>query len=711
MKTARRASAAPRKPNPPDRDTAQPEAGAERPGRLSAEGLFGSARTDLTATITLTWRQWMPHALAATVAGTGLALQAITASGAASPTETATVAAAVTIPAAVRASQLMRRRHPRWARRTLIAGLGIAAWLTTAPWGVGHDQLAVLAGLEMALAARWWQIHRIPHPPNSDDSDIAPDADEPVTELTDDDLSPFARQISLLWEEQVAVKTGPAPNSELLLPTPTRHGYEWKLKLAPGQQTYPEILNQVARIASGVDVGVTDVMIEKHREHRSPSWCRLQILENSPIEGNVDFTGPRRLDTLDGEPGYGILQLGPYADGEGEAPWRLYTPGSMWSGVVIGDSGIGKSRVTENIVISAVSRGDTEYWYIDPNRGGSSPALADHADWFATADDADDVLEAVLCIIDARAEENAVMRLTGFTPSPDRPGLLVVIDECHRIFTQDKAPEWARVAREGRKVGVSLLPASQYAGIITFGNNEPLRQSVMAGNSIAMRVTSKSGKGLMAGLEVDPLTLPELPGYGYTMRSEKLGGRTAPFRNRNTTPGGDAEAPARWLAMQPRPGLDTLTVTATLAAGTAYRDRHAVDESGRSASARRVEQLRAGHLPDDFLNGASPNDTSGHQAMPSVMAQVITFPTFTPVAAAPKAAEPAVGQPTPARQPVGLSDSQQAVWAAVAAGFDQPKEIGERVGLSPRQTQALLRQLLEDGHLTQPKYGRYRTAS
>lgn len=283
-----------------------------------------------------------------------------------------------------------------------------------------------------------------------------------------------------------------------------------------------------------------------------------------------------------------------------------------------------------------------------------------------------------------------------------------MIDECHRVFTQDSAAGWARIAREGRKVGVALLPASQYAGIITFGNHEPLRQSVMVGNAIAMRVTSKSGKGLMAGLEVDPLTLPELPGYGYTMRSEKHGGRTAPFRNRNTTPGGDAEAPARWLAMQPRPGLDTLTVTATLAAGTAYRDRHAVDATGRTASARRVEQLRAGHLPDDFLNGTSPADTNGHQAEPPVMGKVITFPTFTP---APAAAEAPVGPTASARRPIGLSDSHQAVWAAVAAGIDRPKEIGEHVGLSPRQTQALLSQLLKDGHLIQPKYGRYQTAS
>src|SRR5690606_1047262 len=112
---------------------------------------------------------------------------------------------------------------------------------------------------------------------------------------------------------------------------------------------------------------------------------RLQVITNSPIAGDVVFDGPRR----DG----GLLELGPSADGSGEAVYRLYTPGSMWSGVSIGGTGIGEGRLVEHIVIAALSGGDTEFWYLDPARGGSSPALAGHADWFVSMDQTDDMLD------------------------------------------------------------------------------------------------------------------------------------------------------------------------------------------------------------------------------------------------------------------------------------------------------------------------------
>jgi hypothetical protein len=696
------------------------EQGTEPEERWAAASMAGRARRDGLATAYRLRRQLLPHAAAASVLGAGLAAEAVANTASISAPALSAMVATLTAPVAVWASRRVRARRPRWARRTLLAGLGAAGWLTLAPFGVGTGDVAVLTALEMAVAARWWQTCRIGYPTADDaTTEQAAPAEAALT---------LPEQIIADWDTNAAVKDGPAPGSRLFDPEPGRYGWAFTLKLSPGKQVFPAILSHLDKIASALDVGVTALVLEQHPDHQAPHWCRLQVITDSPITGDVDFDGPRRHSIWNAKPGYGILEIGPYADGSGEALWQLYTPGSMWSGVVIGAPGIGKSRVIENIVISAISEGDTEFWFIDPNQGASSPALARHADWFTTDQGAGDVLEALLAILDARGEESGVEGWTGFTPSPARPGLLVVIDESHRVFTPDNAVLWARVAREGRKLGVALLVVSQYAGLETFGNKEALRSCIMVGNAIAMHVRSKSGKGLMAGLEVDPLKLPNIPGYGFTLATEN-NPRTAPFRNRNTAPAGDDAMADRWLAQQPRPGLDTLSATATLAAGTAYRDRHTSSSTGRAAAARRVAMLRDGHLPDHRLRGTTTQATTAPTSSgDGEYGRVITFPTYdehlraaqqateqTPEQTMARPAEPAAegtAHATAAKgRPTHLGSSYQAVWDAVADGATRPAAIAAHVGLSRRQVQDLLKELLAAGYLTQPKYGHYAVAA
>lgn len=59
----------------------------------------------------------------------------------------------------------------------------------------------------------------------------------------------------------------------------------------------------------------------------------------------------------------------------------------------------------------------------------------------------------------------------------------------------------------------------------------------------------------------------------------------------------------------------------------------------------------------------------------------------------------------------GLSHSHRAVLAAVRDGNTRPTEIEEVVGLKHRRVAELLRELVESGHLVQPRYGRYETAA
>lgn len=672
-----------------------PDIDSGRRGRWLSEGIGQQLWRNGYATLWRCRRSVYPHAATGAVFGAGLAAEAITAAGAVSPTGMSAIIAAVAFPTAMWTARRLRKLRRRLGRRVLLGSLVAAGWLTLAPHGVGTGDAAVLLAAEYALAARWWQSVRLEYPtePPAEEPDVPHEQEQEPEQETD-----RAAQIIRDWGEYVAGSGGPLPGSSLSLPAPTEHGYAFVGQVARGRQTLQQVVAALPRIATGLEVPVQNLIAESFPPDpvtgkESPSRFRFQVLERSPIAGDVDFDGPRREG--------GLISLGPWADGTGEAQVRLYTEGSMWSTVIIGGTGIGKSRVAENLVISAISGGDTVFWYLDPQGGASSPALAEHADWFGTMRDAEAMLDAGVAILEARGDENAVERWTGFRPSPRRPGLLIVVEECHNPFSvQEWTQKWTKIAREGRKVGVALLCISQYPGLETFGGSEALRLNVMAGNAIVLHTTSNSAGGLMAGLKVDPKTLPKIPGYAYMQGSEETGTRTAPFRNRNTTPGGDAGFAARWLAAQPQPALDTLAVTATLAAGTAYRDRHKSTTSGRAASAARVQALREGRLPEDMR----PSAPQATQDNPVKMGKVITFPgPLTP---------DALRQPAPQpKQLPALSGSRLAIVEAVAAGAHTPKEIREVVGLGHRQVQDLLKELVATGHLVQPRHGRYERAA
>lgn len=683
----------PRRDDPPvhvedviDGDTINDEEHEEEGFRPESVG--ARVQRSVHATVWRCRRPLVPHLIAGGVAGTGFAAEAITAAGAVSAPGMASILAGLTFPLALLAPKAAGKHRKRLGRRVLFGGLFAAGWLTLAPYGIGVGDLAALAAVEFGLAARWWQHVRLGYPADEQATAEEPEV-EPVNKAT---------QTINDWADYVAGQGCALPGSALTLPMPTDHGYAFTLQLARGKQTLESVVAALPKIATGLEEPIENLIAESAppdpvtgKEY--PSRCRFQVVTRSPVSGNVDFTGPRR----DG----GLIGLGPWADGSGEAQTRLYTNGSMWSTVIIGDTGSGKSRVAENKVISALSGGDTVFWYLDPQGGSSSPALAEHADWFGTMLNAEDMLHAAVEILKARGEENSYEGWTGFTPSPQRPGLLFVVEECHNPF-KEWTPLWAKIAREGRKVGISFLCLSQYPGLETFGNSEALRMNIMAGNAIALHVSSKTAGNLMPGLDVDPRNLPDVPGYGYVQGSPQTGTRTAPFRNRNTTPGEDSNVARRWLAAQPRVALDTLAATATLAAGPAYQDRHKKSSEGRTASAARIEQLRGGTLPNE-MRKPEPQPTA---AVTGEMGEVIEFPRpLTPV-------DIHVTEPAPRRTGLPkLTGSRLAIVQAVAAGASRPKDIEATTGLGHSQVADLLKELVSAGYLTQPRYGRYRAAA
>lgn len=370
----------------------------------------------------------------------------------------------------------------------------------------------------------------------------------------------------------------------------------------------------------------------------------------------------------------GDIPIGPYADGADDAPYHLYHSGGMWSGVIIGDTGIGKSRVLESIAIGAKASGCTIVWFIDPQGGASSPALAEHADWYVDEGGAPDMLGAAENIVYARARENRLEGWTGFVPSVLRPGILIIIDESHKIFLPDVAKRWAGISREARKVGVALLPASQYPGLETFGGQDPLRSSIMAGNVIAMRTTSNSAGQIMAGLQVDPKTLPPIKGYGW-FQDTLPEGRSAPFRNRL------AIDPGAWMAAQPEVHLDKLSATA---AGEKYLRRAEIAESQHEELRAYIESLRNGLMP-----AQAPLRETGRPNLRVV-------------------ADTDLNLPEPIRPaPDGLSEAERAVCSALADGAEAPKELAEVTGYTERHVNNLLKPLIDRRIAVKIGRGRY----
>jgi len=540
-----------------------------------------------------------------------------------------------------------------WRRRVLAAAAAGLSWLTVAVWsGPSYPLMAGLVALTLGFGARWWRAIRIGYA-----------TDNQKTEPTDVD-SVVAR-----WGQYIGSNGGPLPESLLTEQEATKAGETYTVNLAPGKQTLSTALSVLDRISSGLDIAVRNLVLESHPSE-SPSKLRLTVLRRSPIAKTVVFDGPVVEN--------GVISLGPYGDGDGSAPWRLWTPGdaphegSWWGGLVIGGMGIGKSRKLELISISAMATGFTVVWFIDPQGGASSPALRRHADWYTDVDGSTMMLGALERIADWRGKENAAHEWIGFDPSPARPGILVMIDEAHEVFARD-TERWATLARKSRKVGIGLGAFSQYPGLSTFAGSEPLRSAIMGGNAAVMYAASRQNGQLMPGLTVDPLTLPKVPGFSYILASGS-GGRTAPFRDRYVTD------PAAWMAKYPQPPLDQV---AARAAGAPYADR-------REKSAADMRNLKA--QLEAMRNGSDDALASSAAAAPLVV--VPEFPSLQP------------SEPDAASK--GLTGAHARVWDAIGAGELRYGELLDATGWSKSRLTAVLRDMVDAGHLVKEGHGRYR---
>lgn len=457
----------------------------------------------------------------------------------------------------------------------LISPSTLAAW-----WWTGLVGLLAL----LALGSRFWAHHRVPR--------VLAAVDEAVAPPPPPGEHPMARK----WRTQVASGQGPLPGTKLTGLTEEPYGVRGRLHLVPGRQTIGSVRAALGYIATGLGVAEADILVEhveptEDEPKPDSSVLDIKIVTVGLLNTKVPLTSGRLDVSEDGEV---HIRLGPYADGDGQARYRLYTADSMWSGFVAGSTGSGKSGLIDGLALAAWETKNTVVLYLDPKNGGSSPRIFDRAHW-AIPNDPDTweaLLNGLVELVEARGLENSArLKTSGFAPSFARPGVLVIVDECHAVINADNAYRWGRVAREGRAAGVALVLASQIYGLDSFGGSDAVRANVTAGNTVALRV-SRNQASMIADITLDPSALPKITGVGLTAEGRDVAFRAAWAPNETTAALMDA-------ALDGAPQeLDALAAGALDAgSGGLYSRRHEIAQQQVVDAEERLAAYEAGRTP------------------------------------------------------------------------------------------------------------------
>lgn len=548
---------------------------------------------------------------------------------------------------------LARRRgllHRQWRAWAILVTLVATAWMVlVVAAGLSWASFAAALAADYVLAARWWQHHRHPHP-------VEPlPQPGPDVAIGDSLIVTFVQR----WADNVARPGGVLPGSTLVYADAFDRGIEYTLYLDPGQQSLDQVRNNLGRIESGLRHKQEHLVVDPH-ESEDPALVTLRVITTSPVTENVVFSQLRYSD--------GAIPLGPYADGIGEATWRLYSDDSMWGGIVIGATGTGKSRLLEMLALEALYTGLTYVIHLDGQDGSSCPTLWNHAQEHYGVDEVDSLLHRLEQMMRHR---NRVCGGT-FTPTPELPGVLVIVDETNAVLSRDNVNRWAHLARQGRKCGIAVVMGDQDGSLDTFIKSV-LRGQLRKGNGVGMK-TEEAAQGQILGKgKLDLSELPDIAGYGYTLGNSQ---RRAPYKGRFLMAQKDADRARQrgqavpsdlvlieqWYADAPKIPLDAGTDTAT------------------------TRQL--GEPPDR----QSPALEEGGSALAS-----LSLPTVGGAAVK--------REPTPASA-LNLTDAQYQVFDTVSLGLATPADIADKLGLSRKHVTNTLAQLITRGLVTKSGAGK-----
>ncbi|MHA6801775.1 hypothetical protein [Bounagaea algeriensis] len=480
------------------------------------------------------------------------------------------------------------------------------------------------------MALPWWREyeHPLPIPEAPEPAAAAAERDSaPAESLTDEQQ--YVQRIVNDYRSYVATRDLLPGSSIAERAERTAHGFQFQLQLQRGKHTIKTVRNLAEEIGYALDVDPSAIQFDKDRRPGALQTTVVMTIITDPVSN--DYTGPEIV--YDG--GDVFIDLGPHSDGMGHEYFHVLSDqltaeelaagqvprGSMNDGFVLGTRGSGKSRFIE-LVAAGLRKLGIEIWYLDPQEGKSSPALITEADWpmrgvHGTAgaySNVVDLWQAMWAACEVREAEGAVEGELGFQHTADRPAIMVIVDECHEVFSATNpktgnafGDDIADIDRRMRKNGMGLLGGSQSITMNTFGKTNlatVLRDGMCGTNAFILRY-GEGNASLVSGYEGQPSgSLPGM-GFGYALQ-----GNRPHIRFQARCPADKDFRPH--LAAYPKATLDQRVQKRI---GTAYTQRFAQADSKVEANRSLLEQID--RADDASANPTAATGSTGQGATPS----------------------------------------------------------------------------------------------
>lgn len=596
--------------------------------------------------------------------------------------------------------QTRRNGRPVWCPKRANVATGVGAlWVVLAvTTGPSWPILFLLALAMLLLGTGFWRDVRIPDyegqgkpvappvdmehelpafTPRPDEEDVALDDDE-------DSVEQVASKLREAWQRDVQAKGGHVPGASLTEEEQGDTWVKWTVVLPEGgKSTFTHLESKLENIVASFDMPDHQVQLERHPNNRN-RYAVLTVITKDVLAEPVEVTTPQWF--WDGENGW--IEFGLYQDQVGQPAYQVYSKNSMHDMVLLGAKGYGKSALMNYLVYSAMSSGLTTVFYLDGTNGDSSPLLQAYADWAPTGEDAEEVLLSGL--ENAMRERGLYMqrwKLAGITPSPDMPGIMVVIDECHNVLSGPNAERWGKVIRHSRKYAICLLAATQDSGGEAFGGagNRDLLADV---TQVALR---GSGTDRGMGMDLSTEDLPMQPGWGR-MRAKNA--RNVPFRTFYF----DEEKAAELMAQLPGVELDKRTARAF---GEKYERRREIAAAYEEELRRYVDGDDA-DMPEE-LHSPIKDQADEFAELESQLGDLYNLLEQVEAGTVDGVELPNDG----AGGDSGLSQSAELVLTSVQTGATARREMEERTGYSGSQVDRALKELITAGRVTKDGYGKY----
>lgn len=187
--------------------------------------------------------------------------------------------------------------------------------------------------------------------------------------------------------------------------------------------------------------------------------------------------------------------------------WQLHTPGEgVHCGIIMGPPESGRSNALNLLLAAALQSTLYVPWVADPLGRNSHrfKAWMPAIDWMATTgSETTKLLQAGARVVEARLADGPYR-----DPCDERPGILILVDECEYAFRTGMAARAAEtIATRGQRAAVGLVVTCADGDLTTtFGGRRALREAMAhAPNRVGMGLGG--GMNLLRNLETpDPGT-------------------------------------------------------------------------------------------------------------------------------------------------------------------------------------------------------------